>query len=148
MKHRPRPLVARISRQGCAPLPGRTPGQRRPPLYILYTSGSTGKPKGIVHTTGGYSVGTYITSKWIFDLKDEDIFWCTADIGWVTGHSYIVYGILQNGATTLMYEGAPNFPRSRPLLGNCRKVQGQHSLHCAYCDPHLYQVGQSISRSP
>jgi acetyl-CoA synthetase len=80
------------------------------PLYILYTSGSTGKPKGIVHTTGGYSVGTYITTKWIFDLRDEDIFWCTADIGWVTGHSYIVYGPLQNGATTLMYEGAPNFP--------------------------------------
>ena len=80
------------------------------PLYILYTSGSTGKPKGIVHTTGGYSVGTYITTKWIFDLRDEDIFWCTADIGWATGHSYIVYGPLQNGATTLMYEGAPNFP--------------------------------------
>jgi acetyl-CoA synthetase len=80
------------------------------PLYILYTSGSTGKPKGIVHTTGGYSVATYITSKWIFDLKEEDIFWCTADIGWVTGHSYIVYGLLQNGATTMMYEGTPNFP--------------------------------------
>ncbi len=80
------------------------------PLYILYTSGSTGKPKGIVHTTGGYAVGTYITTKWIFDLRDEDIFWCTADIGWVTGHSYIVYGPLQNGATTLMYEGAPNHP--------------------------------------
>jgi len=80
------------------------------PLYILYTSGSTGKPKGIVHTTGGYSVGTYITSKWIFDLKENDIFWCTADIGWVTGHSYIVYGLLQNGATNVMYEGAPNFP--------------------------------------
>ena len=80
------------------------------PLYILYTSGSTGKPKGIVHTTGGYSVGTYITTKWIFDLKDEDVYWCTADIGWVTGHSYIVYGPLQNGATTLMYEGAPNHP--------------------------------------
>ena len=80
------------------------------PLYILYTSGSTGKPKGIVHTTGGYSVGTYITTKWIFDLKEEDIYWCTADIGWVTGHSYIVYGPLQNGATTLMYEGAPNHP--------------------------------------
>ena len=80
------------------------------PLYILYTSGSTGKPKGILHTTGGYSVATYITCKWIFDLKEEDIFWCTADIGWVTGHSYIVYGPLQNGATVLMYEGAPNFP--------------------------------------
>jgi acetyl-CoA synthetase len=80
------------------------------PLYVLYTSGSTGKPKGVVHTTGGYSVGTYITAKWVFDLKDEDVYWCTADIGWVTGHSYIVYGPLQNGATVLMYEGAPNHP--------------------------------------
>ena len=80
------------------------------PLYILYTSGSTGKPKGILHTTGGYLTGTYSTTKYIFDIRDDDIYWCTADVGWVTGHSYIVYGPLLNGATCLMYEGAPNYP--------------------------------------
>ncbi|MGZ5313398.1 MAG: acetate--CoA ligase, partial [Solirubrobacterales bacterium] len=80
------------------------------PLYILYTSGSTGKPKGILHTTGGYLTQVTATHKLIFDLKDDDVFWCGADIGWVTGHSYIVYGPLANGATSVMYEGAPNFP--------------------------------------
>ncbi|MBD1913270.1 MULTISPECIES: acetate--CoA ligase [unclassified Leptolyngbya] len=76
-------------------------------LFILYTSGSTGKPKGVVHTTAGYNLYTHITTKWIFDLQDTDVYWCTADVGWITGHSYIVYGPLSNGATTVMYEGAP-----------------------------------------
>jgi acetyl-CoA synthetase len=81
------------------------------PLFVLYTSGSTGKPKGILHTTAGYLLGTALTHEWVFDIKDEDTYWCTADIGWVTGHSYIVYGPLANGATSLMYEGAPNHPK-------------------------------------
>ncbi|KYF57516.1 acetyl-coenzyme A synthetase [Sorangium cellulosum] len=80
------------------------------PLFILYTSGSTGKPKGVLHTTAGYLVNTHVTTKYVFDLRDDDVYWCTADVGWVTGHSYIVYGPLSNGATCLMYEGAPNFP--------------------------------------
>jgi acetyl-CoA synthetase len=81
------------------------------PLFILYTSGSTGKPKGIQHTTGGYMVGTYLSTKYIFDVKDNDVYWCTADIGWITGHSYVTYGPLNNGMSQVMYEGAPNFPQ-------------------------------------
>jgi acetyl-CoA synthetase len=82
------------------------------PLFILYTSGSTGKPKGILHTTGGYLLHAYMTCKYVFDLRDEDVYWCTADVGWVTGHSYMVYGPLAMGATSLMYEGAPNWPEN------------------------------------
>ncbi len=82
------------------------------PLFILYTSGSTGKPKGILHTTAGYLLHSYMTCKYVFDLRDEDVYWCTADVGWVTGHSYLVYGPLAMGATSLMYEGAPNWPEN------------------------------------
>ena len=101
------------------------------PLFILYTSGSTGKPKGVLHTTGGYAVFTSITHQYVFDYHDGDIYWCTADVGWVTGHSYIVYGPLQNGATTLMFEGVPNYPDSSRFWQVCDK----HDVNIFYTAP-------------
>ena len=109
-QRRPRRLVARGAGAASMRIARRSRWTARRPLFILYTSGSTGKPKGILHTTGGYLLGAKLTTKYVFDLRDEDVFWCTADVGWVTGHSYVVYGPLANGATSLMYEGAPNFP--------------------------------------
>lgn len=100
-------------------------------LFVLYTSGSTGKPKGVVHTTGGYNLYTHMTTKWIFDLQDTDVYWCTADVGWITGHSYIVYGPLSNGATTLMYEGAPR--ASHP--GCTWDIIEKHGVNIFYTAP-------------
>ena len=101
------------------------------PLFILYTSGSTGKPKGVLHTTGGYLVYTALTHQYVFDYHDGDIFWCTADVGWVTGHSYIVYGPLANGATTVMFEGVPNWPDSSRFWQVCDK----HKVNIFYTAP-------------
>ena len=101
------------------------------PLFILYTSGSTGKPKGVLHTTGGYLLWASLTHKWVFDYHDGEIYWCTADIGWVTGHSYIVYGPLCNGATTLMFEGVPNYPDSSRFW----QVVDKHKVNIFYTAP-------------
>jgi acetyl-CoA synthetase len=101
------------------------------PLFILYTSGSTGKPKGILHTSGGYLTGTYSTFKYVFDIRENDVYWCTADVGWITGHSYIVYGPLANGATQVMYEGAPN----QPDFGRFWKIIEENSVSIFYTAP-------------
>ena len=101
------------------------------PLFILYTSGSTGKPKGVLHTTGGYLVFTSMTHQDVFDYHDGDIYWCTADVGWVTGHSYIVYGPLANGATTLMFEGVPNYPTTSRFW----EVIDKHKVNIFYTAP-------------
>ena len=101
------------------------------PLFILYTSGSTGKPKGVLHTTGGYLVYAAMTHQYVFDYHDGDIYWCTADVGWVTGHSYIVYGPLANGATTLMFEGVPNYP----TVSRFWEVIDKHKVNIFYTAP-------------
>jgi acetyl-CoA synthetase len=114
-----------------APTCRRKPMNAEDPLFILYTSGSTGKPKGVLHTTGGYLVYASMTHKYVFDYHDGDVYWCTADVGWVTGHSYIVYGPLANGATTLMFEGVPTYPDASRFWQVVRQAQGQHLLHRA-----------------
>lgn len=101
------------------------------PLFILYTSGSTGKPKGVLHTTGGYLTGTITTTKWVFDLQDNDVYWCTADVGWITGHSYVIYGILGNGATSLIYEGGPMTPNP----GRFWDIIDRHKVSIFYTAP-------------
>jgi acetyl-CoA synthetase len=101
------------------------------PLFILYTSGSTGKPKGVLHTTGGYLLQAASTFKYVFDYREGEVFWCTADVGWVTGHSYIVYGPLANGATTVMFEGVPTYPDG----GRCWEVIDKHQINTFFTAP-------------
>ena len=113
------------------------------PLFILYTSGTTGKPKGIFHTTGGYLTQAAYTHRNVFDLKPEtDVYWCTADVGWITGHTYVVYGPLINGATQVIYEGTPDTPHRGPLVGDHPEVQGLDPLHRPDGHPHLHEVGR------
>ena len=116
------------------------------PLYLLYTSGSTGKPKGIQHASAGYLLQTKLTSRWVFDLKDDDVFWCTADVGWVTGHSYVVYGPLAAGTTLLMYEGAPTYPDG----GRFWKICQQHGVTILYTAPTairaLMKLGDAVPK--
>ena len=111
------------------------------PLFILYTSGSTGKPKGVVHTTAGYLLHVALTHKYVFDYKDGDIFWCTADIGWVTGHSYIVYGPLANGAISLMFEGVPTYPDPGRFWQICEKYKVNQFYTAPDGDPFAHPSG-------
>ena len=114
------------------------------PLFILYTSGSTGKPKGVLHTTGGYLLQTSMTFKYAFDYREGEIYWCTADVGWVTGHSYIVYGPLANGATTLMFEGVPTYPDA----GRCWEIVDKHQVNTFYTAPTAIRALQAVGDEP
>lgn len=111
----------------CAP----EPMNAEDPLFILYTSGSTGKPKGVLHTTGGYLVYATMTFKYVFDYQEDEVFWCTADVGWITGHSYLVYGPLSNGATTILFEGVPNYPSTARMS----EVVDKHNVNILYTAP-------------
>ena len=116
------------------------------PLFLLYTSGSTGKPKGVQHSSGGYLLGAKITTQWVFDLREDDVFWCTADVGWVTGHSYVRYGPLAAGATVLMYEGTPTVPDGGRFWKNCQT----HGVTVFYTAPTairaLMKLGDDLPR--
>ena len=114
------------------------------PLFILYTSGSTGKPKGVVHTTGGYMVWASFTHEIVFDYQPGEVYWCTADVGWVTGHTYIVYGPLANGATTLMFEGVPNYPDSSRFW----QVVDKHKVNIFYTGADGNPLADARRRRP
>ena len=114
-----------------APICPAEPLDSEHPLFILYTSGSTGKPKGILHTTAGYLLGCHLTTKYLFDLRPEDVYFCTADVGWITGHSYVAYGVLSNGGTSLIYEGAPNYPEPDRFW----RIIDRHKVNIFYTAP-------------